>query len=138
MNLLSIANIFSGGTATLYKYLAIGGIVLSGLVGSYFYGHHLGVQSQLVAQEKSVIKNQQTVLTITKYQTVIDTKAVGDLQKQLDSEKAKTLVLKNKISTLSNQQLQVLKPAVNGNPPECVLSKAWVDDYNASVKRAIP
>jgi hypothetical protein len=138
MNLSSITSIFTGGVTTIYKYLAIGGIVLSGLVGAYFYGHHAGVQEQLAAQERGVIKTQQNNITITKLQTVIDTTAVDALQKKLDSEKELTESLKKKISTLSNQQLQVIKTSLNGDPPQCVLSKDWVDAYNASVKGAIP
>jgi len=134
MNLLDI---FSGGMTKVYKYLAIGGMVLGAMVGSYFYGHHVGVEVQKVTQQQGVIKSQEKTITITKIQTVIDTQAVDLLQKQLDAEKSVNISLQNKISTLSNQTLQVVKQTVDGKP-ECVLSKEWVDTYNASIKGANP
>jgi len=134
MNLLDI---FSGGMTKVYKYLAIGGLILGGMVSSYFYGNHVGVEAQKVAQQQGIIKTQERTITITKTQTVIDTKAVDSLQKQLDSEKATNIALKNHLSTLTNQNLQEVKQTTDGKQ-ECVLSKEWVDTYNASIKGANP
>jgi hypothetical protein len=138
MDLSKITTIFSGGLSIVYKWLAIGGIILSLMVGSYFYGHHVGAQSQETKQAKQDVKDEAKVVTIVQIQKVIDTNAVDTLQKQLDSERNKTLELQTKLSSMSEQQLQVIKPATSTTPVQCVLSKDWVDQYNASIKGATP
>lgn len=129
MSLLSIA---SGGMSTIYKYLAIGGVVLGLAVTAFFYGEHLQAKVDSAKQLAQDVKQQQQVITITKTETVIDTQAVDSLQTKLDAATAKNAGLQKQLADLKSSNLTVITG--QGANVSCSLSPDWVGLYNTSLQ----
>lgn len=128
----SITGLATGGMSTVYKYLAIGGVVLGLAVTAFFYGEHIQASVDSAKQLKQDVKQEQQVITITKVQTVIDTQAVDDLQTKLDAANAKNAGLQKQLADLKSSNLTVITG--QGANTTCSLSSDWINLYNGSLQ----
>lgn len=108
----SITTLFSGGTAVIYKYLAIGGICLSLTVGGYFYGNHIGSMKSEVAIADYTSKHDQQVSDLLGIQTITNDKIV---------EKVVTKTVRIHDQGVTNEKL-----ATDTVPDHQPLSNGWL------------
>jgi hypothetical protein len=120
MGLLSIA---TGGMSTIYKWLAIGGVILGMCVGAFFYGKHLGDQASAAAISAYAAKRDQQDIDLLGTSTTIGNKIV--LQ-------TKTIT---KVIHDNNNQIQSEIPTLADT---AVLSSGWLRLYNASASGTVP
>lgn len=118
--------------SNVYLWIAGLGIVVFLCVGSFFYGAHVGAQGQIVAQQKQDLKTEQKVIIQEKIQTVVDTKAVAELQAQLDALNTQNTNLQAQIKAA--KKLTVIVPATTTTPAVCKLGPDWVSAYNTSLQ----
>jgi hypothetical protein len=69
----------TGGMSTVYKWLAIGGVLLALCVGCFFYGKHLGDLQSKVAIAAFEVKHQQELTDLLGMQIVTADKIVTQL-----------------------------------------------------------
>lgn len=109
-----------------YALLARVGVVLLVLTGAFATGWIKKGEADQNAVNKQLVADQVKIIHIKDTQTIVDNTAVGQLQKQVASLQANNSKLQRQIASSGS-----LTVVTNGS---CVLSKDWVDIYNASVE----
>lgn len=119
-----VTTVFSGGSAVVYKWLAIGGIILSLCVGSFFYGKHLG---DLTSKEEIAVYTQKR-----------DQQALDLLGVNLQTADKIVTVYDTKVKVIHDTAKETANIATNIVPDREYFSRGWVRTYNASTTGSVP
>jgi len=116
--LSSVTSVFTGGQSTLYKWLAIGGVLLALLVGSFLYGLHYG--------------NLQSKTTIANYADQRDKAllAIQALQNNTNVKVVTKFVTRTQVIHDHNEQI---KDDIGKLADSVQLSADWLRIYNDSI-----
>jgi len=121
----SITSLASGGMSTVYKYLAIGGVVLALLVGAFFYGKHFGDEDSKLAIANLTAKYEKQMTDLLGLQTVTNTKIV-------------TQVVTKVVTIHDNKGKGDVAAHNDTDDANTVLSPKWTCIHNAAVDSSDP
>lgn len=113
-----VTTVATGGLSTVYKWLAIGGVLLALCVGCYFYGHHVGAMSGQVALADYQAKHDQEVTELLGVNQATADRIVLQTQTQVKTIYVHDKAIQEQIPSLTDTEH---------------LSFGWVRLYNNSL-----